>query len=111
MKKNDYVDCNRKDIESSCNNVANCNISSKNDIENTNSKNMEFCIANVIANKADINEVMDKKPSKKVKDISQEKLVTSVNISRKNMNSIKIGFVTGISDFYNLVVTVFRSYY
>ena len=72
---------------------------------------MEFCTANGIANNADINEVMDKKPSKKVKGISQEMFVTSVNISRKNMNNIKIGFVTGISDFYNLVITVFRFYY
>ena len=53
MKKNDHVNCNRKDIESSINNVANCDVSNKNDIQNTNSKNSEVCIDNDITNKAD----------------------------------------------------------
>ena len=53
MKKNNHVYCNRKDIESSINNVANCDVSNKNDIQNTNSKNSEVCIDNDITNKAD----------------------------------------------------------
>ena len=53
MKKNNHVYCNRKDIESSTNNVANCDVSNKNDIQNTNSKNSEVCIDNDITNKAD----------------------------------------------------------
>ena len=83
---------------------------------------MEFSIDNDITNKPDINKVMDEKPSK-IRQKSQKYKSREVSyssedfssllrdISRKNMNSIKIGFVTGISDFYNLVVTVFRSYY
>ena len=56
-KKNDY--CNHKDIESSSNNLANYDASYKNDIENINSKNLEFCSDNDITNKADINIVID----------------------------------------------------
>ena len=59
MKKNDHVSCNRKDIESSIHNVANCDVNNKNDIQNTNSKTFEVCIDNDITNKADINNVMD----------------------------------------------------
>ena len=32
MKKNDYVNCNRKDIESSSNNLASFDVSNKNEI-------------------------------------------------------------------------------
>ena len=56
-EKSDY--CNRKDIESSSNNLTNYDASNKNDIENINSKNSKFCSENDITNKADINKVMD----------------------------------------------------
>ena len=58
-EKNNYFNCNRKNIESSNNNLANCDVSYKNYIENTNSKNSEFCIDNDITNKADINKLID----------------------------------------------------
>ena len=82
---------------------------------------MEFSIDNDITNKPDINKVMDEKSSK-IRQKSQKYKSREVSyssedfssllrdISRKNMNSIKIGFVTGISDFYKLVVTVYGSY-
>ena len=95
-EKNDYVNCNRKDIESSSNNLANCDVSS-----NTNTKNLEFCINNDITNKADINKVMDENPCKIYQE-SEESKSREVNysiedfssllrdISRKNMNRMKI---------------------
>ena len=61
-EKSDY--CNRKDIESSSNNLTNYDASNKNDIENINSKNSKFCSENDITNKADINKVMDENPCK-----------------------------------------------
>ena len=82
-EENDYFNC--RDIESSSNTLANCDASYKNDIENINSKNSEFCSDNGITNKADINKVMDENPCKiirKVKNLSQEKLVTPVKIFR-----------------------------
>ena len=60
--KNDYFNCNRKDIESSSNSPANYDFNNKNDVENTNSKNSEFCIDNNLTNKVDINKVMDENP-------------------------------------------------
>ena len=98
MWKNAYVNCNHKNIESSSNNLANCNVSNKNDIENTNSKNSEFCIDNDITNKADIKKIMDENPSKihqeseefKSRDVSYSSEDFS-SISRKNVNRIKIG--------------------
>ena len=36
-EKNNYVNCNRKDIERSSKNFANCDVNNKNEIENTNS--------------------------------------------------------------------------
>ena len=72
--KNDYVHFNRKDIESSDNNLANYDLSTKSDIENTNSENWEFCIYNDITNKADINKAMEENPYKLHQEIEESKL-------------------------------------
>ena len=55
---------NRKVIEPSSNKLANRDVSNKNNIENTNSKNSEFCIDNHVTNNTDINKVMDENPCK-----------------------------------------------
>ena len=100
MKKNDY--CNRKDIESFSNNLANYDASYKNNIENINSKNSEFCSDNDTTNKADTNKVMDENQCKihqkseesKSRDVyySSEDFPSLLrDIYRKNMNRIKIG--------------------
>ena len=89
-------------IESSSNTLASCAVSNKNETENTNSKNSEFCFDNDITNKANINKVMDKNPCK-IHQESEESKSREVSyssedfssllrdISRKNMNRIKIG--------------------
>ena len=100
MKKNDY--CNRKDIESFSNNLANYDASYRNDTENINSKNSELCSDNDTTNKADTNKVMDENQckihQKSVESKSREVYYSSEDfpsmlrdIYRKNMNRIKIG--------------------
>ena len=110
-EKNNYVNCYGKDTEDSSNTLANCDVSNKNDIENTNSKNSERCIDNDITSKADINKVMDENlckihqeyeesKSREVSYSSEDFSPLFRGISRKNMNRIKIGLLN-INSFRN----------
>ena len=86
-EKNDYINCNRKDIESSSNVLASCDVSDKNDIENINNKKLEFCIDNETTNKADINKVIDGIPCK-VHQESEESKSREVSYSNKDFSSM-----------------------
>ena len=86
-EKNDYVNWNRKATESSSNNLPNCDVSNRNEIENTKSKNSEFCFDNDITNKADINKVMDKNPCKIYQE-SKESKSREVSYSSKDFSSL-----------------------
>ena len=99
-EKYDY--CSLKDIETSSNILANYNASNKDDIENINSKNLEFCSDNEITNKAHIKKVMDENLCKIHQESEESKSrevtyssedISSLfrDISKKNMNKIKIG--------------------
>ena len=79
--------CNRKDIESSSNNLGNCDVTNKNNIENTNSKNSEFCIDKDITNKADINKVMDEE-SCKIHQESEESKSRDFSYSSEDFSSL-----------------------
>ena len=63
-EKNDYVDCDRQEIEISSNNLTSCDVSNKNKTENIISKKLEFHFDNDITNKADIYVLMNKNPCK-----------------------------------------------
>ena len=63
-EKNDYVDCNHKEIEISSNTLTSFDVSNKNKTENTISKKLEFHFDNDITNKADIYVLMNKNPCK-----------------------------------------------